>query len=105
MAIAKVPKEVSTPSEFIGEGEFGPPLFAKLVPFAVHVAASIYEERRDRLVNTNIIDELEILTTKIHDTLSSLNLPGSLQALEKPLGLPPSLTSHAEEIRQAYALS
>ena len=56
-------------------------------------------------MNTNIIDELEILTTKIHDTLRSLNLPGSLQALEKPLGLPPSVTSHAEEIRQADALS
>ncbi len=106
MAVAKIPKEVSTPSEFIGDkGEFGPPLFAKLVPFSVHVAASIYEERRDRLVNTNIIDELEILTTKIHDTLTSLNLPGSLQALEKPLGLPPSLMSHAEEIRQADALN
>ncbi|KUJ06567.1 BRO1-domain-containing protein [Mollisia scopiformis] len=105
MAIARVPKEVSDPSSFIGDkGEFGPPLFAKLVPFAVHVAASIYEERRDRLVNTNIIDELEIMTTKIHDTLRSLNLPGSLQALEKPLGLPPSLTSHAEEIRQANAI-
>merc|ERR1712225_61656 len=105
-AIAKVPKEISEPASFIGDkGEFGPPLFAKLVPFAVHVAASIYEERRDRLVNTNIIEELEILTTKIHDTLSSLNLPGSLQALEKPLGLPPTLTSHAEEIRQADALN
>ncbi|KAI9054076.1 hypothetical protein LZ554_001247 [Drepanopeziza brunnea f. sp. 'monogermtubi'] len=106
MATAKVPKEISEPATFIGDkGEFGPPLFSKLVPFAVHVAASIYEERRDRLVNTNIVEELEILTTKIHDTLSSLNLPGSLQALEKPLGLPPSLTSHAEEIRQADALN
>lgn len=106
MAVAKIPKEVSEPAAFIGEkGDFGPPLFAKLVPFAVHLAASIYEERRDRLVNTNIIEELEILTTKIHDTLSSLSLPGSLQALEKPLGLPPSLTSHAEEIRQADALN
>lgn len=106
MAMAKVPKEVSEPTAFIGDkGEFGPPLFAKLVPFAVHVAASIYEERRDRLVNTNIVEELEILTTKIHDTLRSLNLPGSLQALEKPLGLPPTLTSHAEEIRQADALN
>ena len=36
--------------------------------------------------------------------LQSLNLPGSLQALEKPLGLPPSLTSHAEEIRQQEGL-
>lgn len=106
MAVAKIPKEVSDPSAFIGDkGEFGPPLFAKLVPFAVHVAASIYEERRDRLVNTNIVEELEILTTRIHDTLRSLNLPGSLQALEKPLGLPPTLTSHAEEIRQADALN
>lgn len=106
MAIAKVPKEVSDPAAFIGDkGDFGPPLFAKLVPFAVHLAASIYEERRDRLVNIGIVDELEILTTKIHDTLRSLNLPGSLQALEKPLGLPPTLTSHAEEIRQADALN
>jgi programmed cell death 6-interacting protein len=106
MAIARVPKEVSEPSAFIGErGEFGRPLFAQLVPFAVHVAASIYEERRDRLVNSNIVGELEILTTKIHDTLQSLNLPGALQALEKPLGLPSMLLSHAEEVRQADALT
>ncbi|KIM95169.1 hypothetical protein OIDMADRAFT_80910, partial [Oidiodendron maius Zn] len=106
MATAKVPKEVAEPGAFIGDnGEFGPPLFSKLVPFAVHVAASIYEERRDRLINASIIDEMEILTTKIHDTLASLNLPGSLQALEKPLGLPPTLTSHAEEIRQADAIT
>ena len=106
MAVAKVPNEVSEPLSFIGDQkEFGPPLFAKLVPFAVHVAASIYEERRNRLVNTNTIDELELLTTKIHDALRSLNLPGSLQALEKPLGLPPTLMSHAEEIRQADAIT
>lgn len=105
MAIARVPKEVSEPTTFIGErGEFGRPLFAQLVPFAVHVAASIYEERRDRLANSNIV-ELETLTTKIHDTLRSLNLPGALQALEKPLGLPSTLISHAEELRQADALT
>ena len=33
-----------------------------------------------------------------------MNLPGSLQALEKPLGLPPTLTSHAQEIRQQDGL-
>lgn len=32
--------------------------------------------------------------------LQSLNLPGSLQALEKPLGLPAGLVAHAQEIRQ-----
>ena len=36
--------------------------------------------------------------------LQSLNLPGSLQALEKPLGLPPSFVSHAEEVRQQEGL-
>ncbi|ESZ90874.1 hypothetical protein SBOR_8743 [Sclerotinia borealis F-4128] len=105
MVSAKIPKEVSEPMTFLGDHkEFGPLLFSKLVPFAVHVAASIYEERRDRIVNNNIIDELEILTTRIHDTLRSLSLPGSLQALEKPLGLPPTLLSHAEELRQADAV-
>lgn len=106
MVIARVPKEVSEPHEFLGDHkEFGQPLFAHLVPYAVHMAASIYEERRDRLVNTQIIEELEKLNTKIHDTLRSLGLPGSLQALERPLGIPPTLLSHAEEIRQVDALN
>lgn len=106
MVIARIPKEVSEPHEFLGDHkEFGQPLFAHLVPFAVHTAASIYEERRDRLVSTQIIAELESLNTKIHEVLSSLGLPGSLQALERPLGIPPTLLSHAEEIRQVDALN
>lgn len=106
MAIARVPPEIATPTEHLGDKtEFGPPLFSKLVPYSVHVAVSIYEERRDRLVNQNIIQELEVLNEKLHEILSSLNLPGSLQALEKPLGLPGTLVQHAEEIRQADALN
>nr|KMM73518.1 pH-response regulator protein palA/RIM20 [Coccidioides posadasii RMSCC 3488] len=45
------------------------------------------------------------MTLRLRDLLQSLNLPGSLQALEKPLGLPPSLVSHAEEIRQQDGLN
>ena len=105
MAIARVPPQVANPYDFLGENaEFGQALFSKLVPFSVHVAVSIYEERRDRLVNQNIIQELETLNAKIHSILSPLGLPGSLQALEKPLGLPPSLVQHAEELRQANAM-
>lgn len=37
--------------------------------------------------------------------MQSLNLPGSLQALEKPLGIPPTLVSHAEELRQQDGLN
>jgi programmed cell death 6-interacting protein len=93
------------PFDFFGDrAEFGPALFSRLVPFSVHVAISIYEERRDRMVNQNIIQELEVLNDKIYSLFSSIGLPGSLQALEKPLGLPPSLVQHAEELRQADAI-
>ncbi|KAL2256511.1 hypothetical protein VTK26DRAFT_1559 [Humicola hyalothermophila] len=106
MAVARVPPQVANPYDHFGDrAEFGPGLFTKLVPFSVHVAISIYEERRDRLVNNNIIAELESMTDKLHEILSTLNLPGSLQALEKPLGLPATLAQHADEIRQADALN
>lgn len=106
MVSAKIPKEVSDSNSMLGEGElFGHPLFSKLVPYSVHMAASIYVERRDRLINNTIINELEEMTAEIHEVLKSLNLPGSLQALEKPLGLPPGLTAHAEEIRQQDGLN
>lgn len=103
MVSSKVPKEVSESQDLLSQhgSELGKPLFAKLVPYSVHVAASIYADRRDRLVNNTIISEYEALTERIHELLASLNLPGSLQALEKPLGLPPALASHAEEVRQA----
>ena len=68
MATARVPQEVSNPSSTLGEGgQYGQPLFARLVPYAVHIAASIYEERKNRLVNVSIIDELESLTNKIRE--------------------------------------
>ena len=68
MATARVPQEVSDPSSTLGEGgQFGQPLFARLVPYAVHVAANIYEERKNRLVNVSIIDEIEGLASKLRE--------------------------------------
>ncbi|KAL3479994.1 BRO1-like domain-containing protein [Aspergillus californicus] len=105
MVAAKAPPQVTDAISMLGDkGPLGQPLFSKLVPYAVHIAASIYSDRRDRLVNEQIIGELETMTDKLRDLLSSLNLPGSLQALEKPLGLPPTLVSHAEEMRQQDGL-
>lgn len=106
MAVARTPPQVANPYEYFGDqAEFGPALFSRLVPFSVHVATTIYEGRRDQLVNRNIIPELESMNEEMHNVLSSLDLPGSLQALEKPMGLPPSLQQHAEELRQADAIS
>lgn len=105
MVSAKTPKEVLEPVPLLHEGrELGKPLFVKLVSYQVHLAASVYASRRDETVQ-KIVSELEGLTSEIHATLQSLNLPGSLQALEKPLGLPPGLVSHAEEIRQQRGIA
>lgn len=105
MATPRAPAEVTNPLSMLGEkSEYGQPLFARLVPYAVHFAATIYVERRNRLVNTQIIDQLEALTTQAREVLQSLNLPGSLQALEKPLGVPGNLVHSAEDIRQAEGL-
>ncbi|VUC36723.1 unnamed protein product [Clonostachys rosea] len=105
MAVARIPPQVANPYQYLGDqAEYGPALFARLVPFAVHLAISIYEERRDRMVNQSIVQKLESLTEEIHNLLASLGLPGSLQAMEKPIGLPHSLVQHAEDIRQADAV-
>ena len=105
MATPRAPEEVTNPLSMLGEkSEYGQPLFARLVPYAVHFAATIYVERRNRLVNTQIIDQLEALTTQAREVLQSLNLPGSLQALEKPLGVPGNLVHSAEDVRQAEGL-
>lgn len=72
MATPRVPSEVSDPAASLGDqGTFGQPLFAKLVPYSVHVAVSIYAQRRDRLVNNTIIDELESSTSKLREHVQS----------------------------------
>lgn len=73
MATARVPQEVAEPHSTLGDkSPYGQPLFARLVPYAVHVAVSIYDERKERLVNTTIIDELEALTNKLRESVHSL---------------------------------
>ena len=105
MVAPKPPMEVADGVDLLAKGQIlGKPLFVKLVPYAVHKAAEMYADRRDRLVQQSIIAEMEAMTQKVRELLQSLNLPGSLQALEKPLGLPPSLTSKAEELKQQDAV-
>ena len=68
MAVAQKPTDISDPSSTLGDrGTFGLPLFSRLVPYAVHIAASIYAERRDRIVKSSIIDELENMTNQLKE--------------------------------------
>ncbi|PWY97686.1 BRO1-domain-containing protein [Testicularia cyperi] len=96
-----VPAEIADPIPLLRERPapaLGKPLFAELVPYAVHMAISIYDDRKDSLVRDRVgnrRDELDAIATS---TLQSLNLPGSLQALEQPMGLPPALLRKHEEV-------
>ncbi|CBQ68491.1 conserved hypothetical protein [Sporisorium reilianum SRZ2] len=96
-----VPPEIAQPIAHLRDAPppaYGAPLFAELVPYGVHLAISIYDDRKDSLVRDAIggrRDELDALATS---TLQSLNLPGALQALEQPMGLPPSLLRKHEEV-------
>lgn len=67
MVEARAPKEVTEALSMIGDNAaLGRPLFSKLVPYAVHVAASIYADRRDRVVN-EMIGELESATIRLRE--------------------------------------
>ncbi|KAF9973737.1 pH-response regulator protein palA/rim20 [Actinomortierella ambigua] len=92
--------EVVNPVPLMNEHNMllGVPLFFKLVPFAVHQAASVYTERKERLVKEDIGGKFDELTGICYSQMQALNLPAALQALEQPIGLPPTLISHIDDI-------
>ncbi|KZT56974.1 BRO1-domain-containing protein [Calocera cornea HHB12733] len=79
----------------------GKVLFEQLMPWAVTRAIFVYQERKKDWLEEEIIakdEELDQIATR---TLQELNLPAALDALERPVGLPPSLLGKAEEVRKA----
>lgn len=76
MVKAIAPTEISDPVSLMLNNEsrndllphpiIGLPLFQKLVPFAVHQAASVYVDRKERLIKEDIISKLEELTNVYH---------------------------------------
>lgn len=101
MVKAVTPVEVSDPIPLLRESPtpaLGNPLFAELVPYGVHLAISIYDDRKDSFVRDTIASRRDELDAIASSSLQSLNLPGSLQALEQPMGLPPALLRKHEEV-------
>ncbi|KAJ2481992.1 pH-response regulator protein palA/rim20 [Coemansia sp. RSA 2131] len=99
LAQSKTPEIIENPGKFLGSEELGPPLFKGLVPFVIHQAASLYEDRKDQLVNKDLITALDELTADCESVLNSLNMPHALEAIKKPIGLPPNILVGADEIR------
>jgi programmed cell death 6-interacting protein len=73
--------------------------FCRLVPFVVHQACSVYEERKAVFVRTvgTQVDEANDLAKTM---LCSMQLPGALQAVETPHGLPASLVAKIKALQQ-----
>jgi len=106
MVSSKTPPQVTDPIAHLtadsSPSSLGRPLFSKLIPYSVHVAASVYISHRDALIS-QYTTTLSTLSTSLASHLSALSLPSCLEAIEKPLGLPRTLLSHAQELRQADA--
>lgn len=88
-------KDVNEPNANIT----GPKLFRSLTPYAVRQAISLYNERKNTLIGKQMIPEWEAITSQDHTVLRELGLPGSLQAVEVSLGLPPSLVAHMDDVK------
>jgi len=95
MVKPSIPVEVTSPPPNIAS----PPLFQTLVPYAVRQSIALYNERKNTAINKQLIPEWEQITSQDHALLTELGLPGSLQAVEVSLGLPPSLVTHMDDVK------
>lgn len=75
------------------------PLFDSLVPFAVIQATKIYKEKIEEYIYKNVTSRIERLNQDMHIYLQQHNLPGSLEAVEKPLGVPAAILELSENVR------
>ncbi|KAG5651345.1 hypothetical protein H0H81_009008 [Sphagnurus paluster] len=91
-----IPAGLSDPSTLIGNGRM---IFGELVGWGAKEAINIYNDRKNNLVKQRITDVSSELQDAADEALQRLNLPSALEALERPIGLPPSLLRKAEEVR------
>jgi len=105
MVKADVPPEISDPIPRLRDNLLGRPLFAELAPLGVHLAISVYEDRKHTFVREQITRRRDELDQLAATTLDSLGLPGSLQAQEQPMGLPPGLLENSEKVQTAGGIS
>ncbi|KAI0313744.1 BRO1-domain-containing protein [Amylostereum chailletii] len=91
-----VPPTLQDPKAAVGDQ---PVLFSELLSWGARTAIEIYNDRRQTFVKEEIEDLARELDDKRLRTLRDLSLPGVVEALDKPIGLPPSLLRKAEEVR------
>ncbi|KAG8743647.1 pH-response regulator protein palA/rim20 [Ceratobasidium sp. 414] len=92
-----ISNKLQNPSLMVGNTENA--LFSGLVAYGVRMAVEVYIGRRENWIKEEVEGKARELDTEITKLLQRLNLPGSLDALDKPAGIPPSLLRRSEEIR------
>ncbi|TFK40326.1 BRO1-like domain-containing protein [Crucibulum laeve] len=96
LATLIIPPALSNPASVIGNTR---PIFGDLVGWGAREAINIYNNRKQYLIKEKVVDFSQELQDQADDDLRKLCLPAALEALERPIGLPPSLLRKAEEVR------
>jgi programmed cell death 6-interacting protein len=71
----------------------------RLETTADHHHLDIYEDRKKNWIDEHVLAPVRELDSELSSTLQALHLPAALDALDKSIGLPPSLVKKAEEVR------
>lgn len=105
MAKATIPEEITDPIGYLENTLHTKPLFADILPYTVYEASNAYTEKMNEYVQKNLISKIEEMTVNMHSSLQAMNLPGSLEAVEKPMGVPQNLILHSDDIRTKGGVS
>lgn len=73
--------------------------FAKLIPLRVRKADSVFSERKAELLR-NLSAELDKNNSNTKKALNSMGLPGAIEALETPHGIPLSLLQKMQHVKK-----
>ena len=107
-----IPTGLEDPKTALGKQ---PGLFSELLSWGARVAigkctmtvrptklineAELYEDRRMTFIKEEVTGTAQALYDTQNKVLRDLNLPSAVDALDAPIGLPPSLLRKAEEVR------
>ncbi|EJD06562.1 BRO1-domain-containing protein [Fomitiporia mediterranea MF3/22] len=96
MVQSAVPPGLQDPKSALGNEDV---IFGELVGWGAKVAVEIYRDRVQNWLQEEVFNRVMELDDFADHMLQELSLPASLEALDKPVGLPPSLLRKAEEVR------
>lgn len=91
-----IPLGLRDPKRVVGDNSI---IFGEMLGWGAREAINIYNDNKGNLLQEKIVEPAQNINDEADKILQSLNLPSSLEALERPIGLPPSLLRKAEEIR------